>query len=180
MSVMSCVSLRSHTSVRHKNSACPTTQESVLDSEGHQGISILKNRSHTHFKSGLVVCVALLQWDLVLSEVESSICLCPGWNELGVWRVLQTVVERRVWLTAFDSTLNGHGWAGPPLSEQHWSPRPPKEAIFHLDLKHSWTKDYSVGPMASVFPQGTVGKTARWLCKPHYYSQVFAVIYQEL
>lgn len=122
-----------------KNPACPTTQESALDSESNLEISIyLKtDRTQAHFRSGLVLHVALLQWDLVLSEVESSICLCPGWNELGICRVLQTVVERRVWLTAFDSALNGHGWAGLFWSEQHWPPRPRKEALFHLELERS-------------------------------------------
>lgn len=136
-----CFSEEPQKCVAHiKNPACPTTQESALDSERNHEISIYLKTDHTqaHFRSGLVLHVALLQWDLVLSEVESSNCLCPGWNELGICRVLQTVVERRVWvLTVFDSALNGHGWAGLFLSEQHWPPRPQKEAIFHLELERS-------------------------------------------
>lgn len=137
---VSCFSEEPQKCTAHiKNPTCPSTQESALNSERIHEISIYLKTDHTqaHFRSGLVLCVALLQWDLVLSEVESSICLCPGWNELGICRVLQTVVERRVWLTAFDSALNGHGWAGLFLSEQHWLPRPRKEAVFHLELERS-------------------------------------------
>lgn len=89
-------------------------------------ISLLQSRSRTqrtytsetaraHFRSGLVPHVALIQRDPVLSEVERSISQCPGWNEMGVWRVLQSdthtslmrVIERRVLLTMFDSALYG-------------------------------------------------------------------------
>lgn len=167
MSVMSCISSRSHRSVRHKNSTTPRIRQPVqphknqfsIESGTKKSLYLKTDHRDTHFRSGLVLCVALLQWDLVLSEVESSICLCPGWNELGVCRVLQTVVERRV-LTA-SATERGH--ISPGVKE-----------------KHSWTEDYSAGPMASVLQRGTVGKTARWLYKQHYYSQVFAGIYQEL
>lgn len=116
----------------HKDSDSPTTQESALKSELNQEISIYLKTDLTHTLQ--IWPLSLLQWDLVLSEIESSICLCPGWNEMGFCRVLQ-LVERRIWLSAFDSALYGQSLTALAPERGRISPE--------VGGKHFWMEDYS-------------------------------------
>lgn len=155
---VSCVFQQPQTEVYgpHKDSVQPHKYRHSNQSATEKSLT---DHTHTHLRSGLMLRVALLQWDLVLSEVESSICLCPGWNELGVCRVLQMVVERRVWLTVFDSALNGHGWAV-FTAEQHWPPRPWREAIFHLESERN-TPELKITQQGPQCPYSTRAQSTK-------------------